>query len=1302
MFIEIFFTKQTIKYIFRYQLKDQQSIENIKEVQQVNKQHKQMSFNKRRNQFLLLLCYLFIFQLAQTEDSDQILLNDLRDQELKSNYENSKFLVEKSDKINKFIDIYYKNTQNQYIEFFINQSDVLEQIQSTETQFIIYFEDFLMICQKNGRHYQINNSKQIQNESAKNLFIRAYCLDQYLVFTFLSQESQPFLKETQIKEEQSIIISLLKIPTRIEGQKILGYLISDEGNHSNYESPKKPDDNQFIEVFTNQFYIRQQLISTYKRNKEDNSQNSIAFSFLKGRNLGCRSCNNNNNGNNGSNYNNGNNGNNYNNNNYNNNNNSCKPSEYYDPKNWNKQGRSYSHCFPCDQSCATCSGSGPNACSSCKNLYFLANNQCQLCQVKNGKYYDQKQQTCNNCIPNCQICQDNSTCQTCNSGYQLNSNKNSCDQIQNSCPKTNQYKYQGTCQDCDQSCQQCSGSGPTNCTQCKPNQYLDSDNSCKDCDQSCNSCTGSGSKNCVQCYTAYFLTQDNECVTCNSPGFYISQQNCLKCDSSCLQCSESSNNCIACQSNLLYNSSNKTCKSECDDGFFQSGSECLPCDQSCSTCSGSQTQCTQCAPNYFQFDGSTLCRQCQSNQVQQIQNCVKVSQQCQLNQITQKYEQVSICNQCAGTMVLQNNQCIQSCSLIAQNYVYNETLQSCQCSSSYPFQYKQPDGSILCSANQMQGSFCNSSKICSPCSIQNCQTCNSDISICDLCQNNYYLWQSNCKPSCDSSNGLQISASKTQCECLKNYFFSATQKSCILRLAITQIKLSNNSEYNIITVVFNRIPFPEEKSLMSLLIDPNKLTLNKDYVIVSQQLVDQNLIFQVSVQNNLKVSQFVINYNNQQEKYEVQNTILTSQYVNQKLQGMQDTMQSVNSAGQTLSPQEGAAFMIVKTLKNFQILCLLSNFVQILGPLIIFKAYLPQLAYVGTLLGASFIFNKIPDSSVLSNKQSSSQSNDVQQTSQSLFEQIGFSDNIYQSLLIPHLLLILAVVITLLCLFARWVMRGKQYTITVVNILINTMSSLHQGYITCTLFSIFYALQNSSQKQYAILQLIFHIVFVILIACIMFKLDGLQIQNNMPNFILNLNVKSKGWKSYLLMSYAKKYACILLILFLQQNPFFCGIIISIIFSCFALYLLYFRFFTHPFFTVYKIIQELVISLAFILFSICVKKQIDMLNEDVISDEDIINVSKFSLIVLILFGVCLIISFLLFLIRTTVQIITVVQQIRKYFDERKKRRLSNFDVESLLQSIENQKQNTTLGNNINSTSKYKPKLANQQYLTNESL
>ncbi|KAL4462389.1 hypothetical protein ABPG72_009216, partial [Tetrahymena utriculariae] len=1217
--------------------------------------------------------------LAQTDDSDQILMRDLENQELQSKYGISKFLFEKSEKLNRFIDIYYKTNQNKYIEFIINQSDVFESVKQNKTQFLAYFEDFLMICQKNGRDFQLQHLNLIQVESSKNQVQGAYCVDKYLVFTFSNKQSRSFSANIEIDAEQSGKIRQQYIPTRIEGNKIIGLLIADDQKIiSNYESPKKSDDKQIIEVFINQFYINQQQISSYKRNSRDKQFNTRA-SRLKVRNLNCGSCNNNNNTNK-------------------NNSQSCKPSQYYDPKNWNKQDN-YSHCFPCDQSCATCSADGPNACLSCKNLYFLTNNQCQLCQVKNGKYYVPKQQTCNNCISNCQTCQDGTNCKTCMPGYNLNSNNKSCDKIQNKC-SSSYFENQGVCTQCHSSCLECSGPLNNNCTQCKTNQFLDQNNSCNDCDQSCNQCTDSGSTNCVSCNANYYLYQGDDCIKCDGIGQFISQQNCLECDSSCSSCSGSSSDCTTCLDQFFFNPSNKTCKSNCDDGYILSGSQCLPCDQSCGTCSNSSTECINCAPNYYKFDGSNICRPCDSNQVQQIQNCVQVTQQCQLNQKTQKYEQVSICNQCTGTMVLQNNQCIQSCTLVAQNYVYNDTQKSCQCSSTYPFQYNQPDGSILCSANQMQGFLCNSSKICSPCSTNNCQTCNSDISICTACQSSYYLWQNSCLSNCDSSINLQISASKIECECLKNYFLSVTQKSCILRLAITQIKLSTNSEYNIITIVFNRIPFPEEKKLMSLLIDPNKLTLNTDYTIVSQQLVDQNLIFQVSVQNNIKVSQFVINYNNQQEKYDVQNIILTSQYVNQKLQGMQDTMQSVNNAGQTLSPQEGVAYLIIKTLKNFQILCLLSNFVQILGPLIVFKAYLPQLAYVGTLLGASFIFNKIPDSSVLINEQSSSQSDDKQQAGQSLFQQIGFSDNIYQNLLIPHLLLILAVVITLFCLFARWVMRGKQHTITVINIIINTMSSLNQGYITCTLFSIFYSLQNSSQKYYAIIQLAFHIIFVILIACIMSKLDGLQIRNNMPNFILNLNIQSKGWKSYLLMSYAKKYTCILLILFLQSNPFYCGIIISIIFSCFAFYLLYFRFFTHPFFTVYKIIQELAISLTFMLFSICVKKQIDILNEDIISNEDIINVSKLSLVVLILFGVCLIISFLLFLIRTIIQIYAIVQQIKKYLDERKKRRLSSFDVESLLQSIEHQKQNTTSGNNISLTQKYKPKQLKQQNFSNE--
>ncbi|EAR91969.3 transmembrane protein, putative (macronuclear) [Tetrahymena thermophila SB210] len=694
-------------------------------------------------------------------------------------------------------------------------------------------------------------------------------------------------------------------------------------------------------------------------------------------------------------------------------------------------------CKKCDQSCLECDGEGPNKCTSCNQDSQLYQNQC--CQIKNGEFYNSKTNQCEKCPQNCQICYEPNICNQCKANFEFDQLK------QCVCPQSQQY-------------------------------FDDQTKSCLDCDKSCKTCKQT-SKSCTSCQDFQFLnTQSLTCQnSCDQAGFYALEKNCLPCDSACLTCSISSKNCTSCKFGQFLNIQSQTCIDVCPtNGFYIEKQKCITCDSSCSTCSES-SKCTTCAQNLYRYGGDNLCKPCHETSLnpaiisQQMQNCAKTIQKCLLNLETKMYELTSICQKCKGNFVLANNKCINHCSDIAQNYEYNNILQQCQCSSSNPYQHNQSNNNIFCYKFQLPGYYCDSNKICDPCLQPHCEVCNNQ-QICTICLNGHYLWQNDCLQTCESSKGLEPSQSKKECICIQDYIFYAPRKICILQLQISQIQLTKDIQYNIITVIFNRAPYTDELKTIRLIIDPPKLIQSKDYTIISQQQNDNNIIFQVSVQQNIKISQIVINYNNKQSIYQVQNTILTSDYVNNNLQNKQSAINNVKSLGQSLSTQEGLLQSIINILKNFQILCLLSNFVQLLGPLIVFKEQLPQPIYTGALLGASFIFTEIPSPDELSTNSNTTSNEDID-NHKKLLQQLGFKDNIYQNLALPHLLLIISVIISLLCLFARQVIEGKQYTITVVNFLVNIMSQLHQGYITCTLLSIYYSLEYSSQKQYAIMQL---------------------------------------------------------------------------------------------------------------------------------------------------------------------------------------------------------------------------------------
>lgn len=66
-------------------------------------------------------------------------------------------------------------------------------------------------------------------------------------------------------------------------------------------------------------------------------------------------------------------------------------------------------------------------------------------------------------------------------------------------------------------------------------------------------------------------------------------------------------------------------------------------------------------------------------------------------------------------------------------------------------------------------------------------------------------------------------------------------------------------------------------------------------------------------------------------------------------------------------------------------------------------------------------------------------------------------------------------------------MRGKQYTLFIVNVLLNTMSNLNQGYITPAVFSIYFSISFSDSRGLAVFQALIHFIFMALMAYVLFK-----------------------------------------------------------------------------------------------------------------------------------------------------------------------------------------------------------------------
>ena len=262
---------------------------------------------------------------------------------------------------------------------------------------------------------------------------------------------------------------------------------------------------------------------------------------------------------------------------------------------------------------------------------------------------------------------DNTNCTSCNSTAQppvcLSCNPNSfllngacygCDTSMYNCTLCNTqslnattYPYFSQCVNCSHCSTNCSNPGclsclSSQCFQCSPAYYLDSNYTCQPCSSSCQTCNGPNNTNCLSCQNGFFLANQScftcdltcqtcnssQCLTCNSGGVIGQDGKChYQCDSTCGQCFGTQNNqCLSCNSNttVLYqgqcivsgcsqncgNCVNVTGGSSvclgCKTGFYLPPS-CVSCSSSCKTCNGStDNDCQSC------FDGSYLNRKTNS------------------------------------------------------------------------------------------------------------------------------------------------------------------------------------------------------------------------------------------------------------------------------------------------------------------------------------------------------------------------------------------------------------------------------------------------------------------------------------------------------------------------------------------------------------------------------------------------------------------------------------------------------------------------------------------------------------------
>ncbi|KAL4456740.1 hypothetical protein ABPG73_014766 [Tetrahymena malaccensis] len=515
----------------------------------------------------------------------------------------------------------------------------------------------------------------------------------------------------------------------------------------------------------------------------------------------------------------------------------CKPGYYLDQNT----------CSPCDNSCTSCLGPGPNNCLICKQSgYYIStkqNNICvSQCDTSQQQYIDSttnvQQMYCKQCDKSCLTCTNGTSCVTCNDGFYFIGDL--CSQCQ-----LGYFMYNNQCTKCDDSCKICSGLGPTNCIICSQSnfyisvsqnnicvsecdltisQYIDkitnpSQMYCRKCPSSCQSCVSDTS--CTSCIQGYFQSQnqcyqcDSSCLSCSGPGHinciicatpnsYISiKQNnsCVSiCDTTQAQYVDSLSNpqqkyCRMCNSQCQTCSSQQICTS-CIQGYYLKQNQCSQCDSSCLTCSdGNSSSCIICFQQGYYistFLNNTCVSQCDVHQGQYIDNTTNPNQiycrQCSSNCLT--CQDQNTCIQCVEGYFLNQNQCKQ-CDSSCQQCYGSDPSNCIICQQSDYFISIKQNNICVSQCDLTQGQYIDTmynqkQKYCRVCpSI--CQTC-TNSTICTSCIQGYYLSTNQCQKcddSCLSCSGPGVS------NCIicsqPNYYISIKQNyQCVQQCDLTQ------------------------------------------------------------------------------------------------------------------------------------------------------------------------------------------------------------------------------------------------------------------------------------------------------------------------------------------------------------------------------------------------------------------------------------------------------------------------------------------------------------------------------------
>ena len=441
-----------------------------------------------------------------------------------------------------------------------------------------------------------------------------------------------------------------------------------------------------------------------------------------------------------------------------------------------------SECRPCDATCAQCSGSAANQCTSCASPKVLQSGSCQA-ECSAG-FAATSSGVCNPCVAPCATCSSLSSgaCLSCLSELGLLLDGSTC---VTSCP-ANKFSNGTHCVACDASCATCTGALANQCSTCAvsgkfiyggacvdacPGGHFDDESRrCVPCSGACSNCTGSATY-CTSCTAQTHFAFDGACIGSCPQAYFYQNDSCALCNTACAECNGPENgNCTTCAGAAVnYNGlciSESACTSQA--ARFVSGVNCLDCDAGCRSCATSAATCTSCSSPQF-LSGSSCVSVCPAGTYASAadRKCHPCTSPC----ATCSSALTSTCESCVAPLLLDGGVCRASCP--AGKFNSTGTCLSCDsgcatcdgeqstdclsCKNSYEKIDETGACTIVCNSNQfLQGETCVD---CDP----DCKTCGTSAAHCTSCATPLLASGGDCIHACPF-NKVNVSNACANCD----------------------------------------------------------------------------------------------------------------------------------------------------------------------------------------------------------------------------------------------------------------------------------------------------------------------------------------------------------------------------------------------------------------------------------------------------------------------------------------------------------------------------------------------------------